>query len=69
MVLETSLRFLTYLGFRQDDDWVDRLHNFLTSNLLLALAMLISWKQFGGKPIECMLPKMFPGSWEDVSIY
>lgn len=42
------------------------MHYLYTTNLLLAFSVLISWKQFGGSPIECMFPNKFPGSWEEV---
>jgi len=65
-MIEATLRYLHFLGARRDDDNIDRLHYFLTSNLLIVLSLLISYKQFGGRPIECATPKMFPKSWEDV---
>jgi hypothetical protein len=67
MVLESVLLGMKRLGYRNDDDSVDRAHYFVTSNILIALAILVSWKQFGGKPIECLTPPKFPGAWEDVS--
>lgn len=69
MVLESVLMSLKRLGYRNDDDGTDRLHYFVTSNILIALSILVSWKQFGGKPIECMTPPKFPGAWEDVRLY
>ncbi|CAD6191614.1 unnamed protein product [Caenorhabditis auriculariae] len=53
-----------YLSPREDDDWSDRLNYLVTPNILLAFSVLISFKQFGGRPIECMFPNKFPGSWE-----
>ncbi|PIO77661.1 Innexin [Teladorsagia circumcincta] len=53
-----------YLSPRHDDDWSDRLHYLITPNILFAFSVLISFKQFGGRPIECMFPNKFPGSWE-----
>ncbi|CAJ0589379.1 unnamed protein product [Cylicocyclus nassatus] len=64
MMIETFIGMARYLSPRHDDDWSDRLHYLVTPNILLAFSVLISWKQFGGRPIECMFPNKFPGSWE-----
>lgn len=64
--LTAIITSLKYLAHRSDDDFIDRLHYFTTSNLLIALSVLVSFKQFGGRPMECMLPDYFPGSWEQV---
>lgn len=65
-MIDKFLSTLQFLKFREDDDSVDRMHYFWTSNILVATSMLISWKMFGGKPIECMVPKMFSHAWEQV---
>nr|CDJ85263.1 Innexin domain containing protein [Haemonchus contortus] len=64
MMIETFLSMARYLSPRHDDDWCDRLHYLITPNILFAFSVLISFKQFGGRPIECMFPNKFPGSWE-----
>uniref|UniRef100_F1L583 Innexin n=1 Tax=Ascaris suum TaxID=6253 RepID=F1L583_ASCSU len=64
MMIESLMAMIRYLSPRQDDDAVDRLHYLYTPNILLAFAVLISFKQFGGHPLECMFPNKFPGSWE-----
>ncbi|VDM57517.1 unnamed protein product [Angiostrongylus costaricensis] len=64
MMIETFVGMARYLSSRHDDDWSDRLHYSITPNILLAFSVLISFKQFGGRPIECMFPNKFPGSWE-----
>ncbi|KJH46319.1 Innexin [Dictyocaulus viviparus] len=64
MMIETFVGMSRYLSSRNDDDWSDRLHYSITPNILLAFSVLISFKQFGGRPIECMFPNKFPSSWE-----
>ena len=68
VMIETFLGMAKYLSPREDDDWSDRLNYLITPNLLLAFSVLISFKQFGGRPIECMFPNKFPGSWEQVHL-
>ena len=65
-MIEAILHKLTLLGARKDSDNVDELHYVITSNLLIGLSMLVSFKQFGGKPVECAMPKSFSNSWEQV---
>ncbi|CAG9538774.1 unnamed protein product [Cercopithifilaria johnstoni] len=64
MMIESLISMVRYLSPKEDDDATDRLHYLYTSNILLAFAVLISFKQFGGRPLECMFPSKFPGSWE-----
>uniref|UniRef100_A0A0K0FWR7 Innexin n=1 Tax=Strongyloides venezuelensis TaxID=75913 RepID=A0A0K0FWR7_STRVS len=45
-------------------DIIANLHSYFTCNLLIGLAVLISYRQFGGRPLECMLPMGFSGAWE-----
>lgn len=65
-MIESLISMVRYLSPKQDDDATDRLHYLYTANVLLAFAVLISFKQFGGRPLECMFPNKFPGSWEQV---
>jgi innexin len=37
-------------------DIIANLHCYFTFNFLIGLAILLSYKQFGGRPIECMTP-------------
>ncbi|GMT12365.1 hypothetical protein PFISCL1PPCAC_3662, partial [Pristionchus fissidentatus] len=64
MVLAATLSMLRYIGGSEDRDFVDRLHSYFTCNILIALSILVSFKQFGGKPVECLVPDMFSSSWE-----
>ena len=69
VMIESFIGMARYLSPRNDDDWSDRLHYIFTPNILLAFSVVISFKQFGGRPLECMFPNKFPGSWEQVSLY
>ncbi|CAJ0581992.1 unnamed protein product, partial [Mesorhabditis spiculigera] len=64
MVLAAVLSMLRYVSFSDDRDFVDRLHSYFTCNILIGLSILVSFKQFGGKPVECLVPDMFSSSWE-----
>lgn len=64
MVLTTVLSMIRYVSGVEDCDFIDRLHCFFTTNLLIGLSVLISFKQFGGSPIECLTPDTFSGAWE-----
>uniref|UniRef100_A0A183V129 Innexin n=1 Tax=Toxocara canis TaxID=6265 RepID=A0A183V129_TOXCA len=45
-------------------DVVASLHSYFTFNMLIAFAILLSFKHFGGRPMECMIPPGFNGAWE-----
>uniref|UniRef100_A0A915DHV4 Innexin n=1 Tax=Ditylenchus dipsaci TaxID=166011 RepID=A0A915DHV4_9BILA len=60
-MIEALISMIRYLSARQDDDIVDRMNYLYTPNMLLAFSVLISFKQFGGRPLECMFPNKFPG--------
>ncbi|KAL3985542.1 Innexin family protein [Acanthocheilonema viteae] len=64
MVLTAVLSMVRYIGDIDDWDFVDRLHSYFTTNILIAFSILVSFKQFGGKPVECLVPDIFSGSWE-----
>uniref|UniRef100_A0A183BYW5 Innexin n=1 Tax=Globodera pallida TaxID=36090 RepID=A0A183BYW5_GLOPA len=64
MMIESLISMVRYLSARKDDDFADRMNYLYTPNILLAFSVLISFKQFGGRPLECMFPNKFPGSWE-----
>lgn len=67
MALREVISAFHFFKLRRDDDFVDRLHYFFTTNTLVALSILVSFKQFGGQPVECVVPDEFPHSWEQVS--
>uniref|UniRef100_A0A915CUU2 Innexin n=1 Tax=Ditylenchus dipsaci TaxID=166011 RepID=A0A915CUU2_9BILA len=46
-------------------DVIACLHSYFTCNLLIGLAILHSYKQFGGRPIECMTPLGFNSAWNE----
>lgn len=49
MMIESLVAMMRYLGARKDDDVADRMNYLFTPNILLALSVLISFKQFGGR--------------------
>ena len=65
-MIANLLQSFKYIGYDQDSDFTDRMHSFLTTNLLIAFAVLVSFKQFGGRPIECMTPDTFTSAMEQV---
>lgn len=69
MVLTTVLSMVRYVSGVEDRDFIDRLHSFFTTNLLIGLAILVSFKQFGSAPIECLTPDTFSGAWEQVIFF
>lgn len=64
--LASVLTSFKYFKRKSDNDVIDKLHYSLTTNILISLSILVSWKQFGGKPIECMTPDQYPKPWEEV---
>ncbi len=63
-MLNDVLKTLNFLHPSTDDDWSDRLNWYYTTTLLIILSLLISYKSFSARPIECWLPYEFKGSWE-----
>ncbi|KAL3986006.1 Innexin family protein [Acanthocheilonema viteae] len=64
MMLQNMFSALSFLHYRKDDDFVDRLSYFYTPSFLIMMAILVSFKQFGGRPLECWVPAQFTSSWE-----
>lgn len=69
MMIEAIISMVRYLSPREDDDIADRMNYLYTPNLLLAFSVLISFKQFGGRPLECIFPSKFSGSLQEVGFY
>lgn len=51
------------------EDVIASLHSYFTCNILIIFAVILSFKHFGGRPIECLLPSGFSGAWEQVNIF
>lgn len=63
-MLTDMIGTLSFLSLRADDDFVDRLHYFYTTTFLIIMSLLVSFKMFAGKPLECWLPAEYKNSWE-----
>ncbi|KAJ1352258.1 Innexin-7 [Parelaphostrongylus tenuis] len=57
------LNAVPYSNQQGAKDFIASIHSFVTCNLLVGLAVLVSWKQFGGQPIDCMVPTDFTNAW------
>uniref|UniRef100_A0A1I7RRV2 Innexin n=1 Tax=Bursaphelenchus xylophilus TaxID=6326 RepID=A0A1I7RRV2_BURXY len=64
-MIEALISMARYLSAREDDDFADRMNYLYTPNMLLAFSVLISFKQFGGRPLECIFPSKFSGSLQE----
>ena len=52
-------------GVRRDDDFADRFNHTLTCFLLLAFTLVVSARQYIGKPIACWVPAEFTRAHEE----
>lgn len=67
MMIFRVMHAVPYSNQEAVQDVIANLHSYFTCNLLIGLAVLLSYKQFGGRPIECMLPLTgvsFNRAWE-----
>ncbi|CAD5216893.1 unnamed protein product [Bursaphelenchus okinawaensis] len=67
MMIFRVMHAVPYSNQAPVQDVIANLHSYFTCNLLIGLAVLLSYKQFGGRPIECMLPLTgisFNRAWE-----
>ncbi|XP_013382927.1 innexin unc-9-like [Lingula anatina] len=55
----------TVKGFRNDDDFFDRLSHRYTSIFLIIFALVVSTKQYVGDPISCWTPSHFSKTQDD----
>lgn len=67
MSVEGLLKSLKRLNFDHCDDYCDRMHYFITSNILVTVSTIAAWKVFESQAIQCMTPINFPKSWITVS--
>lgn len=58
---------VSFLKPQNEDDFIDRMHYYYSSSIIIVMAILISFKMFGGRPLECWVPPDYTKSWEDYS--
>ncbi len=66
MALAGVLKLEAFFDSAEAGDGTDHLNSVFTSNFLVALGVFSGFKQFGGTPVECMVPDWFSSSWEKV---
>lgn len=49
------IRTLSVLKPGADDDMIDRMNYYYSATFLMILALLVSYKMFGGRPLECKM--------------
>lgn len=59
MILQNMFSALSFLHYRKDDDFVDRLSYFYTPSFLIMMAILVSFKQ-----VRCFHVFMFPSAFK-----
>lgn len=64
-MLNDMIASLHFMKCRADDDFVDRLNYYYTTTFLIIMSLLVSFKMFGGKPLECWLPAEYKSSWQE----
>ncbi|KHN79121.1 Innexin unc-7 [Toxocara canis] len=56
--------YLSNLHATHDEDSVDRINYIYTNVLLLGFSILLTAKQYVGRPLQCWVPAQFKSGWE-----
>lgn len=54
-------------SLRSDNDFADRLNYYYTAIIIVIFAVVVSAKQYVGKPLQCWIPAEFNEQWEKYS--